>query len=330
MTTMAAQRLYSGIQPTGDLHIGNYFGAVSNWAKLQEKYDAVYGIVDYHAMTIDYDASTMKKRVHDVARSLLSCGLDPEKCTLYVQSHVPAHTELMWILATVTNMGRLTNMTAFKEKSAQHEENINLGLLAYPVLQAADILLYKGEVVPVGEDQLQHLELSRELARRFNFRFEVEVFPEPKPLLSSAPRILGLDGQSKMSKSLGNYIAITETEEDLWTKLAPAFTDPARLRRKDPGNPDICNIFSLHKIVSLAETVEEINTECRAAGIGCVDCKKRLAANLNAVLEPIRQRDAELRANPDEVDAVLAKGGQRCREIAAQTVSEARKAAGLD
>ena len=327
---MAMQRLYSGIQPTGDLHIGNYFGAVANWTKLQEKYDAVYGIVDYHAMTIEYDASEMKTRVHNVARSLLSCGLDPEKCTLYVQSHVPAHTELMWILSTVTNMGRLTNMTAFKEKSAQHEDNINLGLLAYPVLQAADILLYKGAVVPVGEDQLQHLELSRELARRFNFRFSAEVFPEPKPLLSNAPRIMGLDGQSKMSKSLGNYISISETEEDIWTKLAPAFTDPARQRRKDPGNPDVCNIYSLHKIVSPEETVEEINRECRVAGIGCFDCKKKLAANLNAELEPIRQKDAELRAHPDMVDDALAKGRKRCREIAAQTLAEARKAAGLD
>ena len=326
---MEKKRLYSGVQPTGELHLGNYFGAIVNWVRLQDQYEAIYGIVDYHAMTADYEPRQMKAKVHELARGLMSCGLDPDRCTIYVQSAVPAHTELMWILSILASMGRLTNMTQFKEKSQQNLQNVNLGLLAYPVLQAADILLYKGDAVPIGEDQVQHLELSREMARRFNNRFG-KTFPEPEPHFSSAPRIMGLDGQGKMSKSLDNYISITESEEDVWTKLAPAYTDPARKRRSDPGNPDICNIYTLHKQVSPQETLDEISIACRQATIGCVDCKRKLAVHLNATLEPIRQRDRELTARPEEVDAALAAGGERCRKIAAQTMIEVRNKTGLD
>jgi tryptophanyl-tRNA synthetase len=325
---MKKKRLYSGIQPTGDLHLGNYFGALVNWVELQDQYEAIYGVVDYHAMTHEYDPAQMPTRVHEMTRGLMACGLDPDKCVIYAQSDVPAHTELMWVLSTLTYMGRLTNMTQFKEKSSQNEQNINLGLLAYPVLQAADILLYKGEVVPVGEDQVQHLELSREVARRFNTHYS-ETFPEPEPHLSKTPRIMGLDGQGKMSKSLNNYIAITETEEQVWKKLQPAFTDPARMRLKDPGNPDICNIYALHKQVSPPELVDEVNSACRNAEIGCIECKKRLAVHLNETLEPIRAKNTELEQHPDMVEAALERGKIRCREMADKTMDEVRTKTGL-
>lgn len=325
---MNRKRLFSGVQPTGELHIGNYFGAVANWARLQDQYDAIYGVVDYHAMTGSYDPTEMRQKVVEVTKSLMACGLDPERCTLLVQSDVPAHTELMWILATVAGMGRLQNMTQFKEKSEQNLENVNLGLFAYPVLQAADILIYKGEAVPVGEDQLQHLELSRELARRFNTRFG-KTFPEPQHLLTSAPRIMGLDGKGKMSKSLDNYLSVTETPEQVWQKIAPAFTDPARKRKSDPGNPDICNIFTIHKQVSPPEVISEVDRACRTATIGCIDCKKKMVKHLNEVLEPIRKRDAELTKHPSRVTDALAAGGKRCRELASQTMAEVRMKAGL-
>jgi len=325
---MSKKRLFSGIQPTGELHVGNYFGAVANWVRLQESHDAIYCIVDYHAMTIEYEPAQMPRKVTEVARGLLACGLDPAKCTIFVQSAVPAHTELMWLLGTVAYMGRLQNMTQFKEKSARNEENINLGLFAYPVLQAADILIYKAEAVPVGEDQLQHVELSREIARRFNGRFG-ETFPEPESLLSSAPRIMGLDGRGKMSKSLDNYIALTETADERWKKLAPAFTDPARKRRSDPGDPDICNMFTLHKEVSPPALVAEVNTTCRTAQIGCIECKRRLAEHLTERLEPIRERAEALATRPGDVTDALRAGAMRCRRIAAETMAEVRAKTGL-
>ncbi|HQK23588.1 MAG TPA: tryptophan--tRNA ligase [Candidatus Latescibacteria bacterium] len=325
---MRHKRLFSGIQPTGELHLGNYFGAITNWVRLQDQWDAIYCVVDYHAMTVEYDSDTMRRRVLEVSALLIACGLDPAKCSLFVQSDVPEHTELMWVLSTLAPMGRLQNMTQFKEKSEKNADNINLGLFAYPVLQAADILIYKAEAVPVGEDQLQHLELSRELARKFNTRFG-ETFPEPKQLMTEAPRILGLDGKSKMSKSLNNYIGLTETPEQVWEKLRPAYTDPARLRKSDPGNPDICNIFTLHKMVSPKELVLEIDRACRKAEIGCIECKKNLAQNLNNVLDPIRSRYSELEARPGEVLDVLAAGKERCRRTARETMDEVREKTGL-
>src|SRR6059058_742388 len=238
-------RIFSGIQPSGSLHIGNYLGAVKNWVDLQNKYESLFCVVDYHAITLPYRPADLRARTRDMALSLLAAGLDPEKCTLFVQSMVPEHTELAWIFNTLTPLGELERQTQFKEK-ASREESVPAGLLNYPVLQAADILLYRAELVPVGEDQLQHLELSREIARKWNARFDDRgffAFPEPQALLSTAKRVLGLDGQAKMSKSLGNTIGLLDSPETIWEKLKPAATDPARVTRKDPGNPDICNIF---------------------------------------------------------------------------------------
>ena len=326
---MNRKRLFSGIQPTGEPHIGNYFGAIANWVRLQDEYDAIYCVVDYHAITGSYDPAEMRTRIVELAKGLLACGLEPGRCTLFVQSAVPAHTELMWILSTVAGMGRLENMTQFKEKAERNAENVNLGLFAYPVLQAADILIYKGEAVPVGEDQLQHLELSREVARRFNARFG-ETFPEPQSLLTSAPRIMGMDGKGKMSKSLNNYIGITETPDEMWGKIAPAFTDPARKRRSDPGNPDICNIFTIHKQVSPPEVVAEVDAACRTAQIGCIECKKKMAKYLDETLDPIRERYAALSDRPGGVTDTLEAGRKRCRELAAETMAEVRRKTGLD
>jgi tryptophanyl-tRNA synthetase len=321
-------RVFSGIQPSGEITIGNYLGAIRNWTRLLDSYDSIFCVVDQHAITVPYDPAGFPKRVLDAAATNIAAGLDPKRCTLFVQSRVPEHTELAWYLNTVTPMGDLGRMTQFKEKSKQHRENVNVGLFGYPVLQAADILLYKANRVPVGEDQIQHVELCREIARKFNARFG-EVFPEPEVILSPTPRIMGLDGKSKMSKSMKNYIAVTEEPASIWTKLSTALTDENRKRRTDPGNPEICNVFTLHKSFSPAEKVAEIDVECRRAGIGCVDCKKTLAANMTLELDPIRARFAELASRPDEVREALEAGAARCRGIASATIEEVRKAMGL-
>jgi tryptophanyl-tRNA synthetase len=313
-------RVFSGIQPSGELHIGNYLGAVRNWVRLQETHECIFSIVDLHAITQPYEPSQLAERTFDMAVGLLAAGLDPEKCTLFVQSHVPQHTALMWAFNTVAPLGELERQTQFKDKSARME-SVPAGLLNYPVLQAADILLYRADVVPVGEDQVQHLELAREIARRFNARFGEAYFPEPQPMLTGATRVLGLDGQAKMSKSLGNTIGILEDPASVWEKLRPAVTDPARKTRKDPGNPDICNIFGLHKHFSAAETVAEVAAKCRAAAFGCLDCKRILADNMLAHLAPMRERAAALRARPERVREVLAAGAARCRVLAAETMA---------
>ncbi len=321
--------LFSGIQPSGDIHIGNYCGAIRNWVKLLDQYECIFCVVDYHAVTIQYDIPSMKQRILDAARVNIACGLDPGRCTLFVQSHVPEHTELAWILNTVTPMGDLSRMTQFKEKSRQHEDNINAGLFTYPVLQAADILLYKAVAVPVGEDQVQHIELTREIARKFNSRF-AEVFPEPAQLVPrEGGRIMGMDGRSKMSKSLNNYIGVLEEPDSVWKKLAPAMTDENRKRRSDPGDPGICNIFTLHRNFSDEETIATVDRECRTAGIGCVDCKKMLHKNLTATLEPIQVRAAELGSSPGKVEEILDAGGKRARAIARETMTEVRQILGL-
>ena len=233
------ETVFSGIQPSGELHLGNYLGAVRNWVELQDRYRCFYCVVDYHAITQPYDAATMPARVRAMAVQLLACGIDPEKSTLFVQSAVPEHTELAWALSAVAPFGELGRMTQFKDKSEHQPDNINAGLFMYPVLQAADVLLYGATRVPVGEDQRQHLELAREIVRRFNARFG-ETFAEPQPLFSTTPKILGLDGQAKMSKSLGNTIALAESEAAIWDKLRTAATDPARVKRTDPGTPEKC------------------------------------------------------------------------------------------
>ena len=322
------ETVFSGIQPSGELHLGNYLGAVRNWVALQDKYHCFFCIVDYHAITQDYDPAVLSHRTLEMATDLLACGIDPERSVLFVQSSVPEHTELCWILNTVAPFGDLGRMTQFKDKAENQAYTVNVGLFSYPVLQTADIILYKARFVPVGADQVQHLELAREIARRFNGRWG-EYFPEPQALLSSTPKILGLDGQAKMSKSIGNTIALGEDNEIIRKKLATAATDPARVRRTDPGNPDICNLHTLHSFFSDAERIQWVRSGCTTAAIGCFDCKRALADNLVTHLEPIRERREQLKANPERVEAILREGARKARGIAQETVAEVRQRIGL-
>jgi tryptophanyl-tRNA synthetase len=320
-------RVFSGIQPSGELHIGNYLGAVRNWVRLQHEYECLFSIVDLHAITQAYDPGGLTARTRDMAISLLAAGLDPARCVIFVQSHVPEHAELNWLLNTVTPLGELERQTQFKDKS-QRQESVLAGLLNYPVLQAADILLYRAELVPVGEDQIQHLELSREIARRWNGRFG-EFFPEPQPLLTATKRVLGLDGQAKMSKSLGNTVGLFDDDQTIWEKLRPAATDPARVTRKDPGNPDICNVFTLHQGFSPPDVQADVAVKCRTAAWGCLDCKRVLADHIIAALTPIRERAAALRADPARVDQVLRDGAARASAVARATLSEVKRRMGF-
>jgi tryptophanyl-tRNA synthetase len=322
------KRIFSGIQPTGEIHLGNYVGAIRNWVYLQEEYDCIFSVVDYHAITIEYPIDEMARRTLETGLILLACGLSPEKSKIFVQSHVPEHTELAWIFNTVTPIGEVERMTQFKDKAKQHRSNINMGLMDYPVLQSADILLYKAGFVPVGEDQVQHIELSREVARKFNARFG-DVFPEPQEILSMAPRILGVDGQAKMSKSLGNFIGVMEDESSVWEKLRTAVTDVNRVRRTDPGDPNICNIYTIHRAFSDNSLLIEIDKGCTSAGIGCIDCKKMLFENLKRELAPIREKARALEGNIDYVKDVLNQGAAACRHIAKETMDEVRGVMGL-
>jgi len=305
-------------------------GAVQNWVRLQDSYECLYCIVDLHAITKPYDASALARRTREMAVGLLAAGIDPERATLFVQSHVPEHVQLMWLLNAVAPLGELERMTQFKDKS-RGMESVPAGLLNYPVLQAADILVYRAELVPVGEDQVQHLELAREIARRWNAGFGggEDYLPEPKPILSEAKRIMGLDGQAKMSKSLGNTIGILESPEEIWQKLRPAMTDPARVTRKDPGTPEICNIYHLHRYFSPPETVAEVADKCRNAKWGCLDCKRVLADNMAAHFAPIRERAGELEAHPGRVEEILAAGAERARGLARETMSVVRARMGF-
>ena len=324
-------RIFSGIQPSGELHIGNYLGAVKNWVKLQYEHESIICIVDYHAITVPYDPAQLRVRRAEMALSLLAAGIDPKAATLFVQSQVPEHTELAWILNTVTPLGELERQTQFKEK-AQRQESISAGLLNYPVLQAADILLYRANLVPVGEDQVQHLELSRVVARRWNAQFaaDEEFFPEPQPVLTPIRRVMGLDGHAKMSKSLNNTVGLLETSDEVWAKLRPAVTDPKRIKRTDPGTPEVCNIYHLHKAFSPPSTVENVAVQCSTAGWGCIDCKRVLFESMEKELVPIRRRADELRGDPGAVDAVLSAGAERCRELAADTMRGVRERMGFD
>jgi tryptophanyl-tRNA synthetase len=323
-------RVFSGIQPTGDLHIGNWLGAVRNWVSLQERFDCIYCVVDLHAVTLPYDVPLLASRTRDMAIGLLASGIDPERAILFVQSAVPEHAELNWFFTAVAPLGELERMTQFKDKT-ERLESIPAGLLMYPVLQAADILVYRANKVPVGEDQVQHLELTREIARRWNAAYAPEegFFPEPQPLLTTAKRIKGLDGQAKMSKSLNNTIGVLESPDEIWAKLRPAATDPARVTRKDPGTPALCNLFTLHQHFSSAETIAEVDLKCRTAGWGCLDCKRRLADAMIETLAPIRLKAGELKRDPAAVDAVLARGAERARGIAKVTLAEAKRRMGF-
>lgn len=317
----------SGIQPTGDIHIGNYLGAIKEWINLAEKYPSFYVIVDYHAITIPYKVEEFQNTILKSAMVNMACGLKPDKCLLFVQSYVPEHTELCWIFTTLTMVGRLFNMTQFKDKSKQHSQAVNAGLLNYPILQAADILIYKASLVPVGKDQYQHLELTREIARRFNSRFG-KTFPEPTPC-GKGLKIIGLDGKYKMSKSRGNHIAILDSPDVIKRKLKTAFTDPQRLRLSDPGRPEVCNIYSLHSFFTDKETINQIYEDCTKAKIGCVQCKMILAENIIKDLAPIQEEYHRLEKMPDYVQDFLFESAKKARVIAKQTIEEVKSKMGL-
>jgi tryptophanyl-tRNA synthetase len=324
-------RVFSGIQPSGELHIGNYLGAVRNWVEVQRRYESIFCVVDYHAITVPYDPSALPARTRELAISLLAAGIDPDRAILFVQSSVPEHTELAWIFNTVTAVGELERQTQFKDKSTRQEQ-VSAGLLNYPILQAADILLYRADTVPVGEDQVQHLELSREIARRWNARFaapEAPYFPEPAALLTPTRRIMGLDGQAKMSKSIGNTIGMLEPAAAVWEKLRPAVTDPNRVRKADPGTPEVCNIYHLHRAFNSPAVVDDVATRCRNAGWGCIDCKRVLFEGMEGTLAPIRARADEINAKPTLVDEVLGDGANKAQAIARTTIAEVKSRMGL-
>ena len=319
-------RVFSGARPTGRQHLGNYLGAIQNYVALQADYDCVYCIVDVHALTTVETTQELKQNTFEMALDWLAAGIRPEETILFVQSRVPEVMELHTYLSMVTQLGKLTDLPTFKEKVSQQPENVNYGLLGYPVLMTADIVLYKTDIVPVGVDQAPHLEFAREIVRSFNYRYNTKVLIEPQVKHTEILKVLGIDGKAKMSKSLNNHIELASTPEETTARVMEMVTDPARMKRTDPGNPDICNVFSMHKIFSPQEEVEMVNIECRRAGIGCVDCKKRFAANLNMHLEPFRAKRAELASKPDYVLDVLDDGAKRARLIAQQTMEEVREA----
>ena len=320
--------VFSGIQPSGELHLGNYLGAIRNWVKLQDQYRCIFCVVDYHAITQDYEPKEMQRRVTDMVMDLLALGIDPERSLLFLQSMVPEHTELCWVFNSVTGHGDLERMTQFKDKAASQPDNVNAALFEYPVLQAADILLYKAELVPVGQDQVQHIELARRIARSFNHRWG-KVFPECEALLTNLPKLLGLDGKAKMSKSLGNHIPLTVfgSEKALWKLLRTAVTDEQRVTREDKGDPDRCNVGTMHKALSSDADNAWVREGCTTAGIGCVDCKQKLAANMQQHFVPYVERRAQL--TPERVREVLEHGAAKAREIAQRTMGEVRGKLGL-
>jgi tryptophanyl-tRNA synthetase len=326
-TPAPRKRVFSGMQPSGEAHLGNYLGAFRSWVEMQDDYDCLFCIVDDHAITAGGHPAEMPGQVFDLAVSYLAVGLDPARSIIFVQSDVPEHTELAWLFNAVTPMGELERMTQYKDK-AQRFESVPAGIFNYPILQAADILIYRADAVPVGEDQRQHLELTREIARKWNAAYG-EYFPEPEALISKAGRIMGLDGEAKMSKSLGNTVGILAEPDEIWARIRTAVTDPQRVRRTDPGRPEVCNVFTLHQHFSDADTVARIDRDCRSAEIGCVECKRLLADSIAAHFAPMRERAAHYRAHPDEVRAVLDDGAQRARELARETMTHVRRGMGL-
>ncbi len=326
--------ILSGMRPTGRLHLGNYLGALENWVKLQEDYLCIYSIVDIHALTTiesPSDVASIQPNIHEMALDWLAAGVDPEHSIVFIQSHVPEVMALHTLLSMVTPLGWLMRVPTFKEKVRQMdetEESVNYGLVGYPVLQTADIIIYKADTVPVGQDQLPHLELAREIVRRFNHRFG-DTFPEPQARLTEAPLILGLEGQQKMSKSLDNHIDLASTPEETTQRVLTAFTDPQRLRRSDPGRPEVCNVYSLHKLFSPAPAVTQVYDECTGAIRGCVDCKRHLAGSVNEFLGTLRDRRRELEEQPEYVREVLFEGGKKARAIARETIAEVYEKMGL-
>ncbi len=331
--TKLRKRVLSGMRPTGKLHLGNYVGALENWVRMQDEYQCFFCVVDWHALTTDYaDTSRVKENSLEVALDWLAAGLDPEKSVMFIQSHVPAHAELHLLLSMITPLGWLERVPTYKEQ----RENIKdkdlgtYGFLGYPVLQAADILMYKADVVPVGEDQVAHIELTREIARRFNgfYGASGDVFPEPQSLLTPAPKLPGTDGR-KMSKSYGNTILLTDPETVVRQKLKTMVTDPARVRRSDPGNPGVCPVGDLHKIFSDRATMEKVNVGCRSAGIGCIECKSWAADALVQLLNPMQERRKKFEENPRLAWDILEAGSGRARKVAAETMEGVRAAMGM-
>jgi len=349
MTTLAKKRVLSGMRSTGKLHLGNYVGALENWVRMQDAYECFFFIADWHALTTDYaDTSNIKQNSVEVLLDWLAAGLDREKCVMFIQSHVPAHAELHLLLSMITPLGWLERVPTYKEQKENIKEKDlgTYGFLGYPVLQSADILIYKADVVPVGEDQVAHVELTREIARRFNsFYHTVKrtqnpaftglpmsgsdlVFPEPVALLTPAPRLPGTDGR-KMSKSYGNAVMLTDPEPVVRQKLKTMVTDPARIRRSDPGNPDICPVGDLHKIFSSKETLAKVYEGCRSAGIGCIECKSWAADALVQILNPMQERRKKYEDNPRLAWDILEAGSARAREVAGATMDDVRQSMGL-
>jgi tryptophanyl-tRNA synthetase len=328
---MGKQRCFSAMRPTGPLHLGNYFGALRNWVTLQSEYDCFFAVADWHSLTTDYaDPGQVGAWRQEVLLDWLAAGLDPEVATIFVQSDVPEHAELHLLLSMMTPLGWLERVPTYKEqKEALSSKDLNMyGFLGYPVLQAADILLYKGEVVPVGEDQVAHLELSREIVRRLHHLYACKIFPEPQPVLTPACRVPGLD-RRKMSKSYDNAIYLKDPAEVIHKQIMPAVTDPARKRRQDPGNPEICLIYAYHRLVSDPDRVSMVDTECRRAGIGCVDCKKMVLEGLEGLLGPMRERREALAAKPKQLQEILADGQRKAQKVAQATLAEVRAVMGL-
>ncbi len=322
-------RVYSGARPTGRQHIGNYLGAIKNYIALQEDYECVYSVADIHALTTLETTQNLKMNTLEMVLDWLAAGMDPQKSIIFVQSHVPQVMELHTILSMVTPLGKLTALPTFKEKVRDHPNNVNYGLVGYPVLMAADITLYKADTVPVGVDQAPHIEFTREVVRTFNHHYNTNVLVEPQMKITEFPKIIGIDGQQKMSKSLNNQIEMASIPEETTKRVMKMMTDPQRIKRTDPGNPDVCNVFSLHKIFSSQEEVTMIDRECRIAGIGCVECKQILARNINKYFEPFREKRAEFEKHMDDVEDILRDGAKRASAIADQTMEEVRAAIGI-
>ena len=331
------KRVLSGMRPTGKLHLGNYMGALYNWVRLQHEYECYFFIADWHALTTDYaDVSKLPENTHEVALDFLAAGLDPEKCVLFVQSHVKQHAELHLLFSMITPLGWLERVPSYKDQQEQLKEKdlATYGFLGYPLLQSADILIYQPDFVPVGLDQVAHVELTREVARRFNQFYPKQgaddnaILPEPKVLLTPSPKLPGTDGR-KMSKSYGNTILLSDPEPVIRQKLKPMVTDPARIRRSDPGNPEVCPVFDLHKVFSSAETLAKAREGCTTAGIGCIECKSWVADAIVAELAPIQERRSKYETNPGLVTEILAAGNERATARAEQTMRDVRAAMGL-
>jgi tryptophanyl-tRNA synthetase len=329
MTQPKKGRVFSGARPTGRQHLGNYLGAIKNYVALQDRYDCVYCVVDLHALTTVDTTANIRLNTYEMVLDFLASGIRPDETIVFVQSQVPEVTELHTFFSMVTPLGKLTDLPTFKDKVRQQPHNINYGLVGYPVLMAADIALYKADAVPVGIDQAPHIEFTREVVRSFNHRYKTNVLIEPQMKATEIPKVLGIDGQKKMSKSLNNHIELAATPEETEVRVMQMVTDPQRLRRSDPGNPDVCNVFTMHKIFSSPEEVDRINIECRTAEIGCVECKRLFAKNLNKHFEHFRAKRAEIEKEPNYIADVLNDGQKRASLIAKQTIREVKEAIGL-